>query len=903
MQLLGSWPRILHAGLQANIALGLLLIATESYANSLPTGGQIVAGSGSIQQSSNTLNINQTSSKLAIDWQSFSIGTQNRVNFNQPSTSAVVLNRVVGADPSVIQGALSANGHVFLINPNGILFNPGSQIHVGGLVASTLNLSNEDFIAGRYHFAGGSRNSVVNAGDITARDGGMVALIAAKIINSGTITAQRGQVVLGSGSRVTLDLGGPVKLQVDEAALNALIENGGAIKADGGLVLLTAKAAGELSTTVINNTGVIEAQTLASGEKGEIYLLGDFSNDRVALGGRLDASAPSGGGGGFIETSAAHLSLAPDLKVDTHAVSGEVGTWLLDPVDFTIAASGGDITGAALATLLGSNNVVVQTATGSNSATNVYGSSGSSGNIYVNDIVSWSANKLTLKADNNININADLNATSTASLAFQYGQGTAAGTGSTYSVASSAKIYIPAATAFTWKKGSSGTTKNLVFDNGLLRFGNGTQASINTNGQLEQPWYFDNTSVVSGVTRNGWFKLTFSNYPLDLEAGVGGSGTSSWNRNGELLNTESTFSSQISGRSLEISKFLEGSGSVVSTVTLTFPSSSNVLKVSNTYTLGQTASFLKTDTVLTNMNASAAISNVRLWVGTRDDYIATRDSQYKFKGNLTSNGFEQIPTQATQSKALKITEYNDGVTGAAVLFYSTSAGADTSISTCCNFTNATGIDPRTSQIFRGVSGGLPNAEDGSYALFLRMADLNAGQSDGMTWYYAAGPVANIANIVTQVANSATPTVPTPEPAPTVQPPVQSAVQAVQTLTVLPGQEVISPVNNPAVVVNTSVQSNSFSLNTNGGLSFVSLAPTSSTSSNTANASSTNGTSAGTSNSLGTSSSGTSSEGGVSATPEGVLSQGGGMDPSGFMRVFVVGGGVKLPADAQSEKNK
>src|SRR5690606_14575803 len=147
-------------------------------------------------------------------------------------------------------------------------------------------------------------------------------------------------------------------------------------------------------------------------------------------------------------------------------------------------------------------------------------------------------------------------------------------------VAPEAKIYVPGAGAFTWKKGSEGAVRNLVLDNGLLRFGNGTQASINANGQLEQPFYFDNTSVVNGTPRNGWYKLTYSNYPLDLELGFGGDGTSSWNRNGALLSTDEYgmyydpsigyLGNAIVARSLEISKYREGTGSVVSSVDLDF---------------------------------------------------------------------------------------------------------------------------------------------------------------------------------------------------------------------------------------------------------------------------------------------------------------------------------------------
>ncbi|NBX02286.1 hypothetical protein EBR11_07160, partial [bacterium] len=152
--------------------------------------------------------------------------------------------------------------------------------------------------------------------------------------------------VLASGSQVLLNLGGSVELQVEQGALDALIENGGAIMADGGSILLTAEAVGDLSGSVINNQGIIEAQTLATGEKGEIILKGGMENNSIRVGGRLDASAPQGGDGGFIETSAAHVLFDDRLVVTTLAPLGKVGTWLIDP-DFIhiIAGSGGSVSG------------------------------------------------------------------------------------------------------------------------------------------------------------------------------------------------------------------------------------------------------------------------------------------------------------------------------------------------------------------------------------------------------------------------------------------------------------------------------------------------------------------------------------------------------------------------------
>lgn len=862
--------------------LGAALVTHAQAQSVLPTGGNVVAGSGSIATAGATMTVTQSTARMAIDWQSFSIGAGNTVQFVQPSASAVALNRVIGSDVSVIQGALRANGQVFLINPNGVLFTPTAQVNTAGIVASTLNLSNSDFMAGNYRFAGSSSNAIVNQGNITVAPGGTVAMVAARITNTGRIEAPQGNVLLGAGSKVTLDLGGPVKLEVEQGAIDALIRQGGAIKADGGLVYLTAKAAGDLASTVINHTGITEAQTLATGEQGQIYLMGGMEKDRIEVGGTLDASAPQGGNGGFIETSANHVELLAGRTVTTRAAAGSTGRWLIDPNDFTIAASGGNITGAQLSNDLANNNVEIATAS--------QGSGGGNGDIFVNDAVNWSANQLKLVAERNINVNANLNASGSASLAFEYGQGSADGAGSSYTVANAAKVYIPEATAFTWKKGSGGTTNNLVFNNGNLRFGNGTQASLNSNGLLEQPWYFDNTSVVSGQTRNAWYKLTYSSYPLNMEVGAGGDGTSSWNRNGDLLDSQSNLAGAISNRRFDISGYREGTGVIVSSVTLNF-AGGEAVKVDNTYTLSSSASFVKIDTNLTNVGAAAA-SNLRLWVGTQDDYVATRDSQYKYKGNLTGNGFEQITAQTDQAKALKITEFNTGE-GAAILFYSTSDGADTSIARCCSFTNATGIDPRTSSIWRGP-------EDGSYALFIRLPNLTPNQTDGMTWYYAAAPAAQIQTVVTSVSQSAGVTTPAPAPAPaptttTTTPPSTPRVAAVENAqqVTLAGNNVANTAAARPVVAQVALPPVSapgagrIGPVTIGSLEVVAVnTPPANTSAPPAA-----GGRAGAPASAEGNTSNNSSEGGSAPGVTPAATQ---TDPNGLLKVFVMNGGIKLP---------
>jgi hypothetical protein len=287
---------------------------------------------------------------------------------------------------------------------------------------------------------------------------------------------------MGAGQKVTVDLGGPVKIQVEEGALDALIAQGGAIRADGGLVYLSAKAAGDLAAAAINHTGITEAKTLVSGERGEIYLMGDMARGQVNVAGTLDASAPAGMRGGFVETSAAKVTVAEGAQV-------KAGHWLIDPNDFTIANSGGDITATALSTALGAGNVTIQTTATTPSCTGVSCGAGTSGNgdIFVRDDVTWtSGNTLTLSAYRNIEILATLDASggTGGKVALEYGQGAAAaGNTATYSFGLTGsgftgKINLKAGNNFSTKLGSDGAVVNYTVITSLGAEGSTTGADL-----------------------------------------------------------------------------------------------------------------------------------------------------------------------------------------------------------------------------------------------------------------------------------------------------------------------------------------------------------------------------------------------------------------------------------------
>jgi len=233
-------------------------------ATSHPTGAQVVSGSGSITQSGNTTDVRQSSTDLSIDWLSFNVGSQATVDFIQPSASAVAVNRIAGTNGSEILGHIDANGQVWLINPNGIVFGQGAVVNVGGLVASTLAAGDSGSSGSTQSFAGAGTGFVLNQGAISAAQGGYVALLGNQVVNQGTVTARLGTVALGAGSAATLTFAGNglVKMQVDRSTLDNLAANGGLIQADGGQVIMSAGAKNALLASVVNNTGVIEARTV-----------------------------------------------------------------------------------------------------------------------------------------------------------------------------------------------------------------------------------------------------------------------------------------------------------------------------------------------------------------------------------------------------------------------------------------------------------------------------------------------------------------------------------------------------------------------------------------------------------------------------------------------------------------
>lgn len=464
---------VLMATLWVGPAVGL---AESPAPTQLPTGEQVVGGAAAVSRQQATMTIDQSTSRAAIDWHGFDIGSQAQVNIRQPSTDSVLLNRIMGASPSQIFGSLSANGQVYLSNPNGLYFAPSASVNVGGLVATTHSLSLEEFMAGRNQFTRhGATGRIVNEGQLKARLGGYIALLAPEVRNNGVIVAELGTVALAAGEAYELRFDSARRLaglRVEPAQIHTLVENRQAVLTPGGLILLSAQGMSQLQGSVIRHDGTLDASSLV-GRGGRILLEGDVitlsarsktaatgttGGGEVLVGGGWQGSGPlkhatsttmeSGatidvsatqhgdggtavlwsdihnpnsmttvagsifarggllsGNGGRIDTSGHYVDIR-HARVTAGASMGLGGEWLIDPYNYTIAAS-------AASTIVGALNSGTSVTVDTASDAVGHGSSGNNtdaGDITVTSAITPGAMTgnatLTLKAKRHIELAA-----------------------------------------------------------------------------------------------------------------------------------------------------------------------------------------------------------------------------------------------------------------------------------------------------------------------------------------------------------------------------------------------------------------------------------------------------------------------------------------------------------------
>ena len=430
------------------LALALMPLASWAQsvaANALPVGGTVSAGQATISQSGSQMNIVQSTDKVALNWQSFNIGSGAGVAFQQPGSQSVALNRVAGADPSQIFGTLTANGKVILINPNGVVFGTGSRIDASGLVATTKVLSDADFMAGNYHFSGGGSGVVRNDGTIIASPDGGVLLSADKVINTGTITVRGGTIGMvsagdmqlasdwrsatintatsGDVNTITventgkLDVSGATGGQIALQGGSGTLQSSGQILATGeqgkgGQIQLTGTQVGLMagsltdasgmagggdvlvggdwqgsgtlqraSATYMDKDATIKANTTSQGDGGKVVLWADGYTN---FNGQIQANGAGSGNGGMVETSGKDIL---DAYGDVQAKGVQAGQWLLDPTDVTIVASGGSgtLTGGTYnpASSGSINNTTINTALNGGTSVTISNRAGTGGVGYI----------------------------------------------------------------------------------------------------------------------------------------------------------------------------------------------------------------------------------------------------------------------------------------------------------------------------------------------------------------------------------------------------------------------------------------------------------------------------------------------------------------------------------------
>lgn len=340
-------------------------------AAALPVGPKVGAGSASVSQAGRLMSITNAPGTI-LNWQGFSIDAGETVRFIQQNAQSAVLNRVVGPNPSTLLGSLQSNGRVFLVNPNGIVFGVGARVDVAGLVASSLDMRDADFLAGRNAFAGSGTAAVVNRGTITAADGGAVYLVGAAVENHGTVIAPAGDIVLAAGQSVTIAPAAEpdVRVQISASQQGGAINLGDLIARSGSIgiygVDVTQGGSADASRAVLGANGriylraekslVATSASRTTADGGEIGLVSgeltrvDAGAAVQADGGRIrfwsDVETQVHGAvrarGGFVETSGRHLDI---VGIDLDVAGGK---WLIDPADISIENT--NVLGSPLAT-------------------------------------------------------------------------------------------------------------------------------------------------------------------------------------------------------------------------------------------------------------------------------------------------------------------------------------------------------------------------------------------------------------------------------------------------------------------------------------------------------------------------------------------------------------------------
>ncbi len=330
----------------------IFALYSSNMAYALPEGGNVVAGQANIAQQGNTMTVNQSTQNAIINWNSFSIAQKEAFIHNMPSAQAAALHRVIGSGSSDLAGLLRSNANIYLVNPNGITIHQGAQIQTGGFVATTNDIKDADFMAGRYIFdqAGKEGAQVINKGNITVADAGFAILVAPTVRNDGVIAGRLAKVVLASGESFVLDLHGDelIQFKVDEKTVDSLytvkgeqvgVENTGTIKSEGGVVVMTAAQLDNIVINSVNNTGVVMADSATS--QGGKIIFGASGN--ITNTGTVTASSSVSDGGTISMIASNEANIGGKVEATGKNVGGRVDITAIEKVkveNATIEAKG-----------------------------------------------------------------------------------------------------------------------------------------------------------------------------------------------------------------------------------------------------------------------------------------------------------------------------------------------------------------------------------------------------------------------------------------------------------------------------------------------------------------------------------------------------------------------------------
>ncbi len=354
-----------RSSLFSTTCLCTVICALVGPARANPIDGTVTAGQATISSSANTLDIHQHTDKAVIDWRGFDIAPGETTAFHQPGSGSIALNRVNSNAASHIDGKLTANGNILILNQNGVMFGKNAQVDVNGIVASTADTDNDAFMNSNtltLNKPGNPDAGIVNEGRITAKEAGLVGFVAPNVINSGVIEAKLGRVHLASGDTATVDLYGDdlMSVAVSDSVTSQLAANSGTIEANGGKIALTAAAGKSIVNSLVLAEGTLKAQSVGM-KNGEIVISAEGSNavrqnitqnkgkkqgkSTVLVSGTLDASGRNTGErGGKITVTGDDVALLAGTIIDASGHTGKSNTTEGKAISAVREdASGGDI--------------------------------------------------------------------------------------------------------------------------------------------------------------------------------------------------------------------------------------------------------------------------------------------------------------------------------------------------------------------------------------------------------------------------------------------------------------------------------------------------------------------------------------------------------------------------------